>query len=488
VTQPAYPHSLLANSLLNSRANEPVRTATIQQMQQTYGNRAVRRYLQRTKSADSLSVDNNLPERIQSTAGSGSRLDTNTQQQLEAGLGADVSGVRVPTDGEGVSAFGSTLAVQRQPPSKPDSSGAAPSHVKWNKGNDGGGTITKIDDKSGKTIWTVKRIEINGLDPPVVVYISPQADKDLKASKDANAKVAVALLLHFHGNTGGDPRHGGTGGEPGDPNAQFDNMAAQLGNSGSKVIAVLPQANPVKVPVKDKDDKPVMKDDKPVTKTRWTDFGNADKNIGGYLNDVFSKLKAAEGWVGMPDYSGNVVVTGHSAGGPHVGKTLTKGSLQPTKVIIFDAINGPNELEGMITWVWGELDKLLATLATAKNHDDEVKALSAAPLFWAYYHGPEIAPDKLGIKGTATTASGFAKGAPINNYSNLHGRLKLAIEHWPTSKAGEINKLDPSARAALTDFLTNNVQVIRIAGVEHEELVGKSKGIEKGLTKVKVQP
>ena len=400
-------------------------------MQQTYGNRAVRRYLQRTKSADSPSVDNNLSERI-----------------------------------------------QRQPPS----------HVKWNKGNDGGGTITKIDDKSGKTIWTVKRIEIKGLDPPVVVYISPQADKDLKDSKDANAKVAVALLLHFHGTTGGDPRYGGTGGEPGDPSAQFDNMAAQLGNSGSKVIAVLPQANPVKVPVKDKDDKPVMKDDKPVTSTRWTDFGNADKNIGGYLNDVFAKLKAAEGWVGTPDYSGNVIVTGHSGGGPHVGKTVTKGSLQPTKVIMFDAINGPNELAGMITWVWGELDKLLATLATAKNHDDEVKALSAAPLFWAYYHGAEIAPDKLGIKGTATKASEFAKGAPINNYPNLHGRLKLAIEHWPTSKAGEISKLSPSARAALTDFLTNNVQVIRIAGVGHEELVGKSEGIEKGLTKVKVQP
>lgn len=44
---PSYPTSLLADARLNGRGNQPVRTALMRQMQQTYGNRAVQRYLQR---------------------------------------------------------------------------------------------------------------------------------------------------------------------------------------------------------------------------------------------------------------------------------------------------------------------------------------------------------------------------------------------------------------------------------------------------------
>jgi hypothetical protein len=54
---PSYPQSLLADPRLSGRGNGPVRTALMRQMQQTYGNRATQRYLQRQATqAGSLPV------------------------------------------------------------------------------------------------------------------------------------------------------------------------------------------------------------------------------------------------------------------------------------------------------------------------------------------------------------------------------------------------------------------------------------------------
>lgn len=50
-----YPTSLLGNPILNRRGNAQVRTAIMLQMQQTYGNRATRRHLQRTLESTALS-------------------------------------------------------------------------------------------------------------------------------------------------------------------------------------------------------------------------------------------------------------------------------------------------------------------------------------------------------------------------------------------------------------------------------------------------
>src|SRR5215210_6174133 len=47
--EPAYPVSLLDNGGLKGRGNAPVQAEVIQRMQQTYGNRAVQRFLQRSR-------------------------------------------------------------------------------------------------------------------------------------------------------------------------------------------------------------------------------------------------------------------------------------------------------------------------------------------------------------------------------------------------------------------------------------------------------
>ncbi len=110
-----YPSSLLGNPALSGRGNAPVRAAVIQQAQQTHGNRAVQRYTRAIqRSAASAQADAEevpLAERIQSRAGGGHSLDAGVQRTLEAGLEADLSGVRVHTDAEADSMARSVDAV-----------------------------------------------------------------------------------------------------------------------------------------------------------------------------------------------------------------------------------------------------------------------------------------------------------------------------------------------------------------------------------------
>ena len=97
---PAYSAALLTDSRAGARGNAPTRAAALQRMQQTYGNRAVQRFLQRAaQGAAPAAPEEDLADKIQSRAGGGNSLDSGVQGQLESGLGADMSGVRVHTDG-----------------------------------------------------------------------------------------------------------------------------------------------------------------------------------------------------------------------------------------------------------------------------------------------------------------------------------------------------------------------------------------------------
>jgi hypothetical protein len=109
----AYPNSLLSNPMLSGRGNAPVRAAVMQRAQQTHGNRAVQRYTRAVQrsAADTASEEVPLGDRIRSRAGGGHSLDAGVQRTLEAGLGTDLSGVRVHTDAEADSMARSVDAV-----------------------------------------------------------------------------------------------------------------------------------------------------------------------------------------------------------------------------------------------------------------------------------------------------------------------------------------------------------------------------------------
>ena len=94
------PTELLSARPLGGRGNSPVRAALVQRVQQTHGNRAAGRILQRVAAAAAAPPEEDLAARIQNRAGGGASLDPGVQRQLEGGLGADLSGVRVHTDSE----------------------------------------------------------------------------------------------------------------------------------------------------------------------------------------------------------------------------------------------------------------------------------------------------------------------------------------------------------------------------------------------------
>ena len=107
-------NSLLSDSRLKEHANEPLRIALLQTMQQTHGNRAVQRFVQRSASGGPGTAtvqDEDLSARIRNASGSGEALDPAVQRSLQQGLGADLSDVKVHTDSEADSMARSVDAV-----------------------------------------------------------------------------------------------------------------------------------------------------------------------------------------------------------------------------------------------------------------------------------------------------------------------------------------------------------------------------------------
>jgi hypothetical protein len=97
----SYSRSILGDPRFQNRGNGPVHIALMTEMQQTHGNRAVQRFIQRASSSPAPPVeDEDLGSRIESKAGRGENIEPGVKGQLEKGLGTDLSGVRVHTDGE----------------------------------------------------------------------------------------------------------------------------------------------------------------------------------------------------------------------------------------------------------------------------------------------------------------------------------------------------------------------------------------------------
>lgn len=92
----------LMNGKLRARGNAPVRSALLRGAQQTHGNRAAQRYIQRMASGTPASLDQeDLSRRIdEKTTSGGSPIDDAMRRYLESGLGGDMSRVRVHTDAE----------------------------------------------------------------------------------------------------------------------------------------------------------------------------------------------------------------------------------------------------------------------------------------------------------------------------------------------------------------------------------------------------
>lgn len=98
--KPTYAQRLVSDTRMRGRGNGSVHIQLMRDMQQTHGNRAVQLFIQRAASSSAPPVQQDIGARIQAKAGSGSGLDSGTRGKLEANMGADLSGVKVHTDGD----------------------------------------------------------------------------------------------------------------------------------------------------------------------------------------------------------------------------------------------------------------------------------------------------------------------------------------------------------------------------------------------------
>ncbi len=127
---PSYPASLLADTRLNGRGNEPVRVALMRQMQQTYGNRAVQRFLQRKARATAPASNTSSLAPVQRHAEPQAEKQFKESAQPEIDEQAQQAVAQVVAQGQGqkegqqedqatsvqtMRAPGSILAAQRAP-------------------------------------------------------------------------------------------------------------------------------------------------------------------------------------------------------------------------------------------------------------------------------------------------------------------------------------------------------------------------------------
>lgn len=91
---------LMGDPRLNGRGNQPVKTAIMQRMQRSYGNRATQRFLQRASNSTDMPTTDDIGTRIQAKIGTGASLDAGVREQLEPSMRADLSSARVHTDSE----------------------------------------------------------------------------------------------------------------------------------------------------------------------------------------------------------------------------------------------------------------------------------------------------------------------------------------------------------------------------------------------------
>ena len=278
--------------------------------------------------------------------------------------------------------------------------------------------------------------------PQAVVLITPAA-----ATALAGQNPEVHVLLHYHGHTGGYGDPGGVGTQ----RAAWDQIGPQIEATGRPVIAILPQAG--------------------IRADKSRGFGKAASQPTEYIAGVMARLTTQEKWAATPKYT--VAVSGHSGGGFPAAQAVAQG-LKAEEVMLLDGINGFRELTSVITWVQSRLDDAASRLqAAGTDATKQEEALARTVWFRAYHHGRELDP----VKDKVDLSEPFEKNGDAigdRGYAGRYAILKDRVDKWFAKNSSKLG-------GALEARLRSHFEIKGVAGSEHEEIVGKSRGIEKGL-------
>jgi len=284
---------------------------------------------------------------------------------------------------------------------------------------------------------------LKGIGPQAVVLITAAATTAL-AGKDPE----VHVLIHYHGHTGGYGDVGGVGAQ----RAAWDQIGPQIEATGRPVIAILPQAG-------------IRADE------NWG-FGGAASKPTEYIAGVMAQLTTQEKWAATPKYT--VAVSGHSGGGYQAASALAQG-LKAEEVMIFDGINGYLELGSMITWVESRLNDAASRIqAAGTDTKKQDEALASTVWFRAYHHGRDLDP----AKDKVDLSEPFKKNRDAvgdRGYAGRYAILKDRVDKWFAKNGSKLGD------DALQARLRGHFDIKGVSGSEHEDVVGKSRGIEKGL-------
>ncbi len=196
-------------------------------------------------------------------------------------------------------------------------------------------------------------------------------------------------------------------------------------------------------------------------------FGDA-ANAAEYVKTVADELLADKLWldaartpVTSAPQTGRVTMAGHSGAGATLGEMAANAAVRITHpgtkeadnprslppgadLVIFDAINGPNELSGYQAWVTARLDLDLRMLKSKPDDAAKLSYLAAAPKLRGFY---------------------------TDGYKSNYLALEQTIREWFKRHGAELGAF---ARCLRANFM------LTYSGGEHEELM---RGVGAGATR-----
>ncbi len=305
-------------------------------------------------------------------------------------------------------------------------------------------------NQAEKAVGRVRRIPIEGLKLGNQTKAGREDTRESAAGRavvlipaDIDPAKPVEALLHIHGWGLGMRERGGQVADVAEHRiaqqieaASYEGDAKAAGGAKLKrqLIGVMPQGG---------------------LKSQFGSNFNADD----YLAEVFANLNASGAWgqgVTGPAGASSVVLSGHSGAGAVISQMMRGGGSQlPAslhEVVLFEAINGPNELAGVITWLIGQLNRDKRELgAIAAQTPDPASA----------------AQNQLSYLKTSLRFRGYHTGSRF--YAPNYNKLETRLNEWFAANANAVG----GAGSATYQALHDNYKVEQRSALNHGNMIGK---------------
>jgi hypothetical protein len=440
-TAPPFAQRMLSDLRLAARGNAAVHQAALLNMQQSYGNRAVQRYVRRAAGAAPA------PMPLQRQPAPGER---STPAPARPAGGWNAGEVKL----------GPIRRIHLTGLSEANKNSDLTDTAGYDDGDKQVKDFTKEDATGQAVVLVPDPLDAKLKEVDVLLYLhgfgigyrersaARTECAQVKKVKGKNVCVAVKDVAGMGAGTVRDVA----------VDRMDEQLASIIKSRGQPMVAVMPQGA--------------------YTTAAGPNFGK-DFNSDKYINEVFSKVGALSGKT-----AGRVVLAGHSGAGNTIGPRLEQAVVDKGKhsgelktdaqikkegglrlparlaeVVLFDSINGSGQRDEVETWLRAQIKKDAQELKD-KTPDEQC----------AYLQGP----DSMRFRAYHSTEAKGKEGYYTKQYDILKTNIPIIIkEELAAAKV----KLDPAILDLLrANYLNDNQQV----PVTHEYVMGTGK-VEEAL-------